>query len=106
MSDDEIKREIELIKGDGTDRLLTVLYGESSAETIRHAIGGSESRMLGDAAELIVDLRKCLRGLYEAALGVGCGCRMVGPHPCTQCQGRYLSALSVAKNILKEERAT
>lgn len=49
--------EVRLTQGDGTDRLLTVLYGESSARTI----GGSRAPMLWDAAAEI----ERLRGLIE-----------------------------------------
>lgn len=42
---------------DGTDRLLIALYGESSARTIGKAIGGSEAKMLHDAADLIASLK-------------------------------------------------
>ncbi|HTU18910.1 MAG TPA: hypothetical protein VMG10_12695 [Gemmataceae bacterium] len=52
--------EVRLAEGDGTDRLLTVLYGESSARTIGKAIGGSRAPMLWDAAEEIVRLRGLL----------------------------------------------
>lgn len=42
---------------DGTDQLLTVLYGESSARTIPFSLGGSNARMLIHAAEIIGKLR-------------------------------------------------
>lgn len=42
---------------DGTDALLIALYGESSAKTIGKAIGGSNARMLHDAAKRIVELQ-------------------------------------------------
>ena len=51
--------EVALLKaepGDGCDRLLTVLYGESSAKTIGKAIGGSQAPMLHDAAARIRSL--------------------------------------------------
>lgn len=48
---------------DGTDQLLTVLYGESSARTIGYALGGSNARMLRDAAKCITDLRAILEEL-------------------------------------------
>lgn len=38
---------------DGMGQLLTALYGESSARTIRFSLGGSNARMLIDAAEII-----------------------------------------------------
>lgn len=68
MTDEEVAREAELCKGDGTDRLLRVLYGESSARTIRHAVGGSNARMLFDAAAEIKKLRGDLQALLERNL--------------------------------------
>ena len=68
--------EIKLVPGDGADQLLTLLYGESSAATIGKAIGGSQARMLFDAAEEIAASRvliddqtreiKRLRGIIDS----------------------------------------
>jgi hypothetical protein len=52
--------EVRLAEGDGTDRLLRMLYGESSARTIGKAIDGSRAPMLWDAAAEILRLRGLL----------------------------------------------
>jgi len=59
-TDAEFNREAALCQGDGTDALLTALYGESSARTIGKAVGGSQARMLFDAAAKIAEGTKII----------------------------------------------
>lgn len=65
--------DIDIDKGkgyeDGTDRLCKVLYGEIKAS---HYLGGSQAKMLYDAADRIEELQEKLR-LYQETEGAGAG---------------------------------